>query len=117
VTVDENAMIIENLFDAQTLIADREWRSLTEGVLISLIYDRDGGSRAAFLHYQPGASVPNHRHMGFEHILILQGAQNDGEKTYRAGTLVIHPPGTQHHLVAPEGCLALGIWERAVAFT
>lgn len=115
---DKNAVIVRGLFDAANLIASRDWQPLVEGVFISKIYETENSSPyAAFLHYLPGASVPNHQHMGFEHILILHGFQIDGEKIYNAGTLVIHSPGTQHHLSAPEGCIALGIWEKPVAFT
>lgn len=115
--ISEHALVIENLFDATALIASREWLPLVEGVFISPIYDmKESGPRAAFLRYLPGASVPHHQHLGLEHILILQGSQRDGPSVYKAGTLVIHPPGTQHYLVSEEGCLALGVWERPVAF-
>ncbi len=111
-------LIIKNLFDTQFLLANCQWQPLTEGVSIAKIYEVEKrGVRAAFLHYSPGASVPNHQHLGFEHILILDGWQKDEETIYNVGTLVIHPPGTQHHLVAPEGCIALGIWEKPVSFT
>ena len=114
----EHAMIIEGLFNPAALIASRDWEPLAEGVFISPIYDmKNSGPRAAFLRYLPGASVPHHQHTGIEHILILQGSQKDGSTVYQAGTLVIHPPGTQHHLISEEGCLALGVWEKPVAFT
>lgn len=113
----EGALILANLFKPAALLTTREWKPLTEGVFISAIYETENqGARAALLHYMPGASVPNHRHMGFEHILILDGWQKDGAVIYEAGTLVVHAPGSQHNLVAPEGCLALGIWEKPVAF-
>lgn len=113
----DRALIIQGLLDPKALAETREWQPLAEGVFISMIYEVENrGARAAFLRYLPGASVPNHQHTGFEHILILDGWQRDGETVYQAGTLVIHPAGTQHDLVAPEGCVALGIWERPVAF-
>lgn len=115
---DNGALIIRGLFDAATLVRSREWQPLAEGVFISKIYETENsGPRAAFLRYLPGAAVSNHEHMGFEHILILHGTQVDGAKSYNAGTLVIHAPGSQHDLVAPEGCLALGVWEKPVVFT
>lgn len=114
----DKPLIIKNLFDTHALTANCQWQPLTEGVYIAKIYEAENrGARSAFLRYLPGASVPNHEHLGFEHILILDGWQQDDETVYEAGTLVIHPPGTQHHLVAPEGCIALGIWEKPVSFT
>ena len=66
--------------------------------------------------YLPGASIPVHEHIGFEHILILHGVQQDDKKVYSKGTLVIHKPGSQHRIRSPEGCIALGIWQKPVKF-
>lgn len=113
----KSPLIVEGLFDAQTLLASRDWQPLTEGVFISAIYEEGAsGARAAFLHYLPGAAVPLHLHAGIEHILILQGAQHDGDRIYKKGDLVIHGLDSRHQLSSPEGCLALGIWERPVSF-
>lgn len=109
--------VLPGLFDKSRLIASREWQTLRDGVFISPIYQIDEmGPRAAFLHYTPGASVPNHVHQGFEHILILHGSQIDGEQVYGAGTLVIHGPASNHQINSPEGCVALGVWEKPVRF-
>lgn len=111
-------LVLTNLLDEQALITSRNWQPLREGVNISPIYEIDDmGPRAAFLHYIPGASVPRHLHQGFEHIFILHGSQIDGETTYRQGTLVIHAPDSHHNISSPEGCVALGIWEKPVKFT
>jgi len=113
----DSALIIDNIFDSQSLIASRTWEILHEGVFISPIYQSDDNSpRAAFLHYLPGSSIPTHLHAGFEHILILEGSQQDGDRLYSSGTLVIHRPGSHHWITSASGCLALGIWERPVRF-
>lgn len=110
--------LIENLFDTATLLREREWQVLCEGVNISVIYDLGNqGPRAAFLHYLPGASVPVHEHVGYEHILILEGTQQDEKRTYNKGSLVIHTPDSQHAIHSPEGCVALGIWQKPVRFS
>lgn len=114
----EKSLVLRGLLSPQELIADRTWKPLAEGVFASTIYQAGvNSSRAALLHYLPGARVGAHLHAGFEHILILQGSQNDGEETYEAGTLVIHKPGTSHTLYSADGCIALGIWERPVEFS
>lgn len=111
-------LIVHDVFATDALVSQREWQPLAEGVTISVIYETDsGGSRAAFLRYDPGAAVPSHIHQGFEHILILSGYQLDGENRYTKGALVIHPAGSRHQVRAPEGCVALGIWEKPVVFT
>lgn len=110
-------LILPNIFDVDNLLAQCQWQPLVEGVFFADIYtEQPSGAKAAFLHYLPGARVPPHKHQGLEHILILRGYQIDGEKIYKAGALVIHPAATVHGLEAPEGCVALGIWEKPVAF-
>jgi anti-sigma factor ChrR (cupin superfamily) len=47
---------------------------------------------------------------------VLEGAQEDERGRYRAGTMVINPPGSRHRVASPEGCLVLVIWERPNEF-
>lgn len=109
--------ILQNVLDTARVISERSWIPLREGVDISSIYDAgDNGPRAAFLRYQAGASVPEHQHIGYEHILILDGSQQDGDKLYTEGMLIIHCPGTCHRIHSPNGCLALAVWEKPVSF-
>lgn len=74
------------------------------------------GPAAALLRYAPGATIPPHLHEGYEHILVLDGAQEDERGRYPAGTLIVNEPGTQHNVSSPEGCLVLVIWEKRVTF-
>lgn len=98
------------------------WRDLAfvpfhPGIDIHRLYG-DGltGPAAALLRYAPGASVPLHEHPGHEHILMLDGSQEDEHGRYPAGTLVINLPGSRHHVRSPQGCVALLIWEQPVRF-
>lgn len=93
------------------------WEPFREGIEVSWIYREDGdGPSAAFLRYHPGAAVPAHDHVGYEHILVLEGAQEDGNGRYGAGTVLISRPGSGHAVASPQGCLVLAIWERPVRF-
>jgi anti-sigma factor ChrR (cupin superfamily) len=86
-------------------------------VEIHVIYE--GGPddpAAAFLRYQPGASLPRHRHVGREHIFVLAGAQEDERGRYEAGALVVNPPESTHAVSSPDGCLVLVLWDRPVVF-
>ena len=110
-------LIVPNLFDRKWLLTELSWRVLHEDVFISPIYSTENSqSQAAVLHYLPGSKIPRHRHPGYEHILILHGSQRDGKNTYGPGTLVISNPESQHQIDSPEGCIALGIWEKPVEF-
>jgi hypothetical protein len=69
---------------------------------------------AAILRYEPGASVPAHRHPGYEHIFVLEGAQSDQHGHYPRGTCLINAPGSGHTVTSPSGCLVLALWNHSV---
>jgi predicted ChrR family anti-sigma factor len=94
------------------------WKRLHAGVEIHRLYgDGIDGPTAALLRFAPGASIPEHEHTGYEHILVLAGAQADGEGEVRAGELRIHQPGWCHSVWSEKGCLVLAIYEKPVVFT
>lgn len=72
------------------------------------------GPAWAILRYEPGASVPRHRHPGLETIFVLSGAQSDDHGTYRAGDMICNAPGSNHAVWSDEGCAVLIFWERPV---
>jgi anti-sigma factor ChrR (cupin superfamily) len=92
-----------------------DWQPFRPGVQMARLY-RDGemGPSAALLRYEAGASVPTHIHRGIEHILVLEGAQQDERGRYERGSLLIHGRDTNHWVASPEGCVVLAIWERPV---
>jgi anti-sigma factor ChrR (cupin superfamily) len=94
---------------------DLAWQTLRAGVRVHWIYrNGEGGAEAALLRYDPGATVPLHEHMGWEHIFVLAGSQSDGTATYAEGALLISPPGTRHAIVSADGCVVLAVWQRPV---
>jgi anti-sigma factor ChrR (cupin superfamily) len=94
---------------------DLAWEAFRPGVRIHWLYRiGEDGAAAALLRYEPGAAVPLHEHLGWEHILILSGAQSDGSTRHAAGTLLISAPGTHHAIDSEGGCVALAIWQRQV---
>lgn len=93
------------------------WQPLRPGVEFHALYGQPGqGPAAALLRYQPGATVPEHRHSDYEHILVLQGAQQDASGHHVAGTLLVNPPGSHHAVASAEGCLVLAIWAAPIEF-
>lgn len=108
----ETSLLLQNLAAAPR---DRVWQFFRDGVEVSWLYQNGAhGPAAAFLRYQPGARVPFHRHAGYEHVLVLEGAQRDANGTHAAGSLTINPPGSAHEVASEEGCVVLIIWERPV---
>ena len=95
-----------------------EWKPFKPGVDIHRLYgDGTNGPTAALIRFREAGKVPLHFHAGYEHILVLSGAQRDQNSTLKAGTLMINPPGTAHSVVSEAGCIVLAIYEKPVKFT
>ena len=93
---------------------DGAFDPFSEGVEICHLVQGEPG--VALLRYAPGASVPRHRHLGLETIIVLDGGQSDGRGHYPAGTVVLSPEGSIHHAWSDEGCVVLIQWDRPVEF-
>jgi urea transporter len=111
-------IVLSGLLDhAKKLRETGDWKPFRPGVYALWLYDEGGGGAAAvLLRYEPGAQVALHEHVGYEHVLILEGEQSDEAGTYPAGSFVINPPGTKHSPRSAAGCVALLIYEKAVRF-
>lgn len=93
------------------------WDYFRDGVDIHRLYgDGRVGPSAALLHYRETMPIPPHVHEGYEHILVLVGCQEDADGRVEAGSLRIHPPGTEHHGMGYAGCVLLAIYEKPVRF-
>lgn len=105
----------------ERLIADggatRAWAPLRPGIEIRVLQESDDGAeRIALLRYRPGATVPRHRHLGEEHIYVLEGAQQDEAGRYPAGSYIRNSAGSAHSVASPEGCLVLIHWTGRLDF-
>ena len=107
-------MIYKDIFKLGYNYQSLPWESFHPGVEIYRLYNGNSGASAALLRYKAGATVPQHSHSGFEHILILEGTQSDESGTYEVGTLVINSPDTKHNVYSQDGCVVLIIWEKPV---
>jgi anti-sigma factor ChrR (cupin superfamily) len=110
-------LVVANL---QALVAEPErldWKPLRPGIDMHRLYDSgQDGPAAAFLRYQPGATLARHRHTGLEHVFVLAGSQQDERGVYPAGALVMNPPGSAHSVASVDGCIVLVLWEKPVSF-
>lgn len=62
------------------------------------------GALAGFVKIEAGAPFPEHEHVGYEQVLIFQGAYRDSDGTvYRRGDLIENDDGTSHSFVALPG--------------
>jgi anti-sigma factor ChrR (cupin superfamily) len=102
---------------AKKLRQTANWQPFRPGVTAHWLYgDFHGGPSAVLLRYEPGARVAEHEHVGYEHMLVLDGDQFDENGSYPAGSFVIHPPGTRHSPGSVRGCVALLIYDQPVRF-
>lgn len=94
-----------------------DWEPFRPGVTAHWLYkEPDGGPSAVLLRYEAGARVSMHEHVGYEHMLVLEGEEYDEFGSYPAGSFVINPPGTRHSPGSVSGCIALLIYEKSVRF-
>lgn len=106
-----------DLFEIEAWQEELPWKPFHAGVEIHRLYgDGVQGPSAALLRFHPGGRVPAHSHVGYEHILVLSGAQHDEEGLATAGSFRIHPPGTRHSILSETGCIVLAIYEKPVSF-
>jgi anti-sigma factor ChrR (cupin superfamily) len=108
-------IVLRNLFDIPKYPHSLKWEPFRPGIRIHRLYgNQTDGPSAALLWYEPGAGVPSHEHLGYEHILALSATQADENVEYAAGTLVINPPGSRHSIMVSDGGIVLVIWEKPV---
>jgi putative transcriptional regulator len=69
------------------------------------------------LHIEPGGSVPEHTHKGFELTLLLEGSFVDEKGTYVKGDFILLDGNHQHHPVSEGGCLCYTVATDAMHFT
>ena len=113
----DRVLRLGNLFQIADWQETLAWTPFREGIDIFRLYgDGSSGPATALLRFHPGARVPLHEHIGYEHILVLAGCQVDEHGPASAGTLLVNPPQTCHSVVSETGCIVLAIYEKPVAF-
>ena len=105
---------------AYPALATGGWRALAfddfrPGIRVHwLVRGSEAEPSVALLAYEPGASVPRHRHLALETIVVLDGMQSDENGDYAAGTVILNPAGTEHSVWSDAGCVVLIQWDLPV---
>jgi anti-sigma factor ChrR (cupin superfamily) len=89
-------------------VADRPWQERRPGVAWKILWE-EGDRKALLVRYAAGATIPRHRHLGDEHIFVLEGSVADDTGTCRAGDYARRPPGCVHTVSSREGALVLAV--------
>lgn len=88
--------------------SDCTWVERRPGVFWKILWE-EGDRRAVLMRYQPGATIPRHRHLGDEQIWVLEGSVTDDTGTCVKGNYARRPPGCVHTVQSRDGALVLAI--------
>lgn len=77
----------------------------------------EGVVHTSLLHIQPGGSVPEHTHKGYELTLLLAGSFHDEQGCYGAGDFIMLDDNVTHKPVSEHGCLCLTVANDSLHFT
>jgi putative transcriptional regulator len=72
---------------------------------------------SSLLHIQPGGSIPEHTHKGFELTVLLDGSFHDESGEYVKGDFIMLDGSHQHNPVSTNGCLCFTVANDALHFT
>ena len=87
---------------------ERAWHERRPGVHWKVLWE-EGDRKAVLMRYDPGATIPRHRHFGDEQIFVLEGSVSDDTGTCARGGYARRPPGCVHSVSSGEGALVLAI--------
>jgi anti-sigma factor ChrR (cupin superfamily) len=84
---------------------DSEWLpGLMKGLSVLPLH-RFGSEQVSLVRFAPGTVFQTHQHPQGEEILVLEGALEDEDGRYMAGSWLRNPPGSVHQPLSIEGCV------------
>ena len=97
---------------------DMAWTpSQFEGIDMKVLYqDKTKGEMTVLLRWQPGASLPFHKHPEIEQSYVIEGSFHDHDGICRAGEFVWRKPLSKHETHSDEGCTILAIYRKPNIF-
>ncbi|WP_448555331.1 ChrR family anti-sigma-E factor [Thalassotalea montiporae] len=101
---------------ALTNLAMGKWTSIGNLARARLALDEEP-IRASLLQIQPGGSVPEHTHKGFELTLLLEGHFKDDMGEYGPGDFIMLDGSKTHSPITDDGCLCYTVANDAQHFT
>jgi anti-sigma factor ChrR (cupin superfamily) len=95
-------------------LCDLPWVDARPGVRQKRIWEDKAGERRAILtHFEPGATLPRHRHVGDELIFVIEGANADESGPVTTGNMNYRPNGCVHTVTTKNGVTMLAVvWGR-----
>ena len=95
-------------------LSDLPWIEARPGVRQKRIWEDKAGERRAILaRFEPGATLPPHRHVGDELIFLVEGANADESGIVATGNMNYRPNGCVHSVTTKNGATVLAVvWGR-----
>jgi anti-sigma factor ChrR (cupin superfamily) len=95
-------------------VSDLPWIETRPGVRQKKIWEDTATERRAILaRFEPGATLPRHRHVGDELIFIIEGANADESGAVTTGNMNYRPNGCVHTVTTQNGATELAVvWGR-----
>jgi len=91
-------------------VSEREWEPMTPSIkLKSLWSDAATKRRAQLTRFEPGSTLPMHRHVGDELLYVIEGAISDESGTVAAGSVAYRPNGCVHSVSSKTGATVFAI--------
>ena len=87
------------------------------GISIKVLYeDKDKGEMTCFLKWEPGATLPMHKHPEIEQSYVVDGSFYDHDGICRAGEFVWRRVGSFHETHSEEGAIILAVYRKPNVF-
>ncbi len=95
-------------------LSDLPWVDTRPGVRQKRIWeDKAGERRALMARFEPGTTLPPHRHVGDELIFLVEGANADESGVVATGNMNYRPNGCVHTVATQHGATVLAVvWGR-----
>ena len=93
-------------------VTDAEWKrhDTLPGIRQKALWSDPATERRAVLsRFEPGASLPTHRHAGDEILYVIEGAIADESGTVSAGNMGYRPDGCVHNVNSKNGATVLAV--------
>ena len=81
------------------------------GVYMKRLYEDPSGKLTTLTKMDPGAVLPDHRHVGLEQSFVIEGSLVDEDGACTAGNFVWRRAGSVHRAWSPDGCVVLGTFD------
>ena len=97
---------------------DMEWEPTQfPGLSIKTLYeDKEKGELTCFLKWEPGATLPMHKHPEIKQSYVIEGSFYDHEGICRAGEFVWRRIGSFHETHSDEGAIILAVYRKPNVF-